>query len=193
LSDFDDSKWKNENFGFLKIDDKIKNSNLGKKFTQQHKNNLRGPRQKICGENNPFFGKKQSPENITKRFKPVLQYSIDGLFIKEWKSIQDAKDDLNINDISSCCNNKLFSAGGFIWKFKQNEIYNEKIDKPIKLYRKPVYQLTMDNILIKKWNSVKDAEKELKIYHISQVCNNKPHYNSVGGYKWKYEYHENNN
>jgi hypothetical protein len=53
--------------------------------------------------------------------KPILQYDLNGNFIKEWKSSTDAAKVLNLNNVSitMCCNNKLKSSGNFIWKKKQ--------------------------------------------------------------------------
>ena len=57
----------------------------------------------------------------TSRKKPVLQYDKKGNFIKEYISQSQAGRDTNINpsDISSCCNGKQKTAGGFIWKHKK--------------------------------------------------------------------------
>ena len=55
-----------------------------------------------------------------KKSKPVLQYTKSGEFVREWKSIKDAKRNLGFyhGNISSCCTAKLKSANGFVWKFK---------------------------------------------------------------------------
>ena len=52
--------------------------------------------------------------------KPVLQYDIDGNFIKEWISCREAYRQLGIHygSISVCCLNKTKTAGGFVWKYK---------------------------------------------------------------------------
>lgn len=52
--------------------------------------------------------------------KPVLQYTESGVFVREWKSIQDAQRNLNYGhgNISHCCNGKRKYAYGYIWKFK---------------------------------------------------------------------------
>ena len=52
--------------------------------------------------------------------KPVLQYTKDGEFVMEWKSMQDVQRNLNYSQghISSCCTGKRKSAYGFIWKYK---------------------------------------------------------------------------
>lgn len=54
--------------------------------------------------------------------------------------------------------------------------------------KKPVVQLSLDGIVIKQFESTIDAERELGINHssISRCCENKPHYITAGGYKWKY-------
>lgn len=48
----------------------------------------------------------------------VLQYDMNGNFIKEWKSATDVEKELKINrmHIGSCINNNRKTAGGFIWK-----------------------------------------------------------------------------
>ena len=53
--------------------------------------------------------------------KVVEQYDKNLKFIKEWPSIQDAANTLNIDDgsISECALHKRRSAGGFIWKYKE--------------------------------------------------------------------------
>ena len=53
--------------------------------------------------------------------KPVHQYTLDGKFIKEWKSTMDVKRNLGYvnQDISACCLGKQKSAYGFVWRYKQ--------------------------------------------------------------------------
>lgn len=48
--------------------------------------------------------------------KKVGQYDLNGNLIKEWPSIIDAEQSLNISDINRCVSGKRRSAGGFIWK-----------------------------------------------------------------------------
>jgi hypothetical protein len=49
---------------------------------------------------------------------PILQFDIDGKFIKEWESVSIAKKTTSIYHIDSCCKGKRKSAGGYIWKYK---------------------------------------------------------------------------
>lgn len=59
--------------------------------------------------------------------KPVIQYSLNGEFIAEYKSAIDAKEKTGISNahIGKCCKNKpkYKTAGGYIWKFKNEEDY----------------------------------------------------------------------
>lgn len=91
------------------------------------------------GEAHPMFGKKHTEESLRKirikstlgrkydkdsdfvknRSKRVLQFSKDGIFIKEWSSGKEAARALEIGNvhISNCCHEKRKSAYGFLWKF----------------------------------------------------------------------------
>lgn len=67
------------------------------------------PKPKGFGENN---------------FKPILQYNLNGEFIKEWKSLKEAAMSLGYKQatgsMSSNLKGKYKSALGFIWKYKPN-------------------------------------------------------------------------
>lgn len=78
---------------------------LRKPKSEQHIQNMRKPKPEE-------FGLKIS--------KPVLQYNIDGTFIKEWSSIKEANTYTKVNrsNISACCKNRYKTAGNFIWKYK---------------------------------------------------------------------------
>ncbi len=55
-----------------------------------------------------------------KRNTIVLQYDLEGNFIKEYISQSQASRETNIHQscIGACCNGKIKTSGGFIWKFK---------------------------------------------------------------------------
>jgi group I intron endonuclease len=74
----------------------------------------------------PLKGKKVSAEQLEKmKLAPcikVLQISKNGDIIKEWNSIKEAGNALNVppTHISSCCKQKPHykTCGGFVWKYK---------------------------------------------------------------------------
>lgn len=68
----------------------------------------------LCAKGGKIGGKKSSI--------PILQFSKDGTFIKEWQSALEAQRQLGIGHphICSCCQGKRKTAGGFIWRYKDN-------------------------------------------------------------------------
>ncbi len=52
--------------------------------------------------------------------RPVLQYDLEGNFIKEWPSLIEVKRKLGVNysSLQKVCKNEQNTAGGFKWKFK---------------------------------------------------------------------------
>ncbi len=55
-----------------------------------------------------------------KHKKPVLQFDLQGNFVKKYKSITEASIENNIfiSNISDVCLNKQKSAKGYVWKFE---------------------------------------------------------------------------
>ena len=53
--------------------------------------------------------------------KKVIQYDLDGNFIKEWGSIKEAQAATNSHHISMCCrgHKKYLTSGGYIWRYKE--------------------------------------------------------------------------
>jgi regulator of replication initiation timing len=51
--------------------------------------------------------------------KSVLQYTKDGVFVKEYEYLaQVFEDGFHIGNVCQAANGKLKSSGGFIWNFK---------------------------------------------------------------------------
>ena len=98
-----------------------------KPLTQEHKDKI----SKAKTGNKQNRTKTRSDKGISRRYhvefiikaknKTVLQYDKGNNFIKEWESGKQASKELNIPqpNINANCNNKVKSAGGFIWKFKE--------------------------------------------------------------------------
>lgn len=55
--------------------------------------------------------------------KPILQFDLNGNFIKEYESITQASKELNnsLNNISQCCLGKSRTSKGYIFKFKNDK------------------------------------------------------------------------
>lgn len=133
-----------------------KNPWYGRKHTDEELEKMSANRKGKCaGENNYWYGKHLSEEtklkisksktgktaseetrrklseahlgSKNKGAKSVLQFSQDGIILKEWNCIMDIKRELGIDNSSvvKCCKGKLKSAGGFIWRYKENETSTE--------------------------------------------------------------------
>lgn len=74
----------------------------------------KGDRQ--LGDKNPMFGK------ASKTRVPILQYTIDGTFVKEYACLSEVKKDgFGPSNVMYCARGvkNYKTAGGFIWKFKE--------------------------------------------------------------------------
>lgn len=92
--------------------EKIRVTQLGKTLSKEHK-------QKLSKSHTGKTLSEKTKKLIGKSFsKPVLQYTKDGKFIKEWKSGMDVVRELGINHSYECCNGKQKTSGGFKWKYK---------------------------------------------------------------------------
>lgn len=64
--------------------------------------------------------------SIDKRYKSVLQFSLNGDIINKWDSVKEANEELNIGShITSCCVGKRKTAYGYIWRYYDLELYLE--------------------------------------------------------------------
>lgn len=77
-------------------------------------------------------GKKMS-ESAKKKMSdsqklPILQYDLNGNFIKEWDGVIDATKAVgkHSTNIVRCCQGKFKQAYGFIWKYKYPDRYGRK-------------------------------------------------------------------
>ena len=90
------------------------NPNYGKHHTEETKEKIRQAR----------LGSKQTLETIKKKSKPVIQYSLDGEFIKEWIGASQVMKELGIDKslIGKVCKGIKKTAGGFKWSYKEIEM-----------------------------------------------------------------------
>lgn len=58
-------------------------------------------------------------KNAHRSKKKVIQYNLNGDFIKKWQGMTDAGKQLNIlvSSISDCCKGRYKTAGGYKWKY----------------------------------------------------------------------------
>lgn len=118
--------------------------------------------------------------------KTIYQYSIDGEFVKEWKSAITIERELGYSStcIGACCLGRRKQAYGYIWKHD----YAEKVESiTIGLECNPIHQYSLDGKFIRSWKSGKQIEKELGFYstNIYLCCNGGQI--SAYGFLWSYD------
>ena len=102
---------------------KQRNAKLGIKQSEEHKQKRFT---KITGIKRNSTTKEKMSLSATKPkphlYKPVVQYDLQGNFIKEWESLQHAALSLGKrnSNICECCKGKIKTAYGYIWKHKEN-------------------------------------------------------------------------
>ncbi len=137
---------------------------------------------------------KKDNKNVLKKYnrneshyKEVYQFDLSGAFIKKWNSLQDAEKELNIlySSISSCCNGKIKSAGGYIWSYK-----NECKPYKKKSIAKKVYQYSLSGLFIREWDTAQEAADYYNFNRklINACCNKQQ--KSAHGYQWSYSKQE---
>jgi len=100
---------------------KIKKSlvHKGKPKSEIHKQNLRKPKnhgEKISARD--FTWNEKLKEGIIKsKSTPVVQYTLDGIFVKEYSTIAEPLR-LGLGDVDAALRGRQKTAGGYIWKFK---------------------------------------------------------------------------
>lgn len=130
---------------------------------------------------------------IRLRSKKILQYDLNGVFIKEWLNCYEAEKYLKLkksaSNIHKCCmlKSKYICVHNSMWRFKENEDFPKHIEPYINSKLKSVLQYDKYNNFIKEWNSIKEASSCLKIRHshITDCCKGK--LKTCGGYIWKYK------
>lgn len=150
-------------------------STLGKPLTDEHKQKISVSCKISCKNNGAA--------------KKVIQYSLDGKYIKLWDSIVEASEFLGINFrlIADCCRGEHYRAGNYMWRFANGDICDNITPYLELVHDKHIIQMDMNGNYIKKWYSANDIQNELHIRrnNISSVCTGKR--KSAGGYRWKYD------
>lgn len=116
---------------------------------------------------------------------PVSQYTLDGVFVANYATIEQASKKVNISrgGIKCTCEGKQKSAGGYLWRYRNDE-------PPGKIRRdncKRVDQYSKDGKFIATFNSIKEATSALGKKSFNNITENlKKRSNSAYGFIWKY-------
>ena len=103
-------------------------------------------------------------------FKPIVQYDLEGNFIREWNSGIEAYENTNLTNyggISACCKGKQPTSGGFIWRYKSIPVHCKINPYQRKSYKKRIggggaIEITIEG---KTYVSKEECMRVLKIPH----------------------------
>ena len=154
-----------------KTREKLSNSlkNLHRKLTPEQKEHLRKVNK----------GRKLTQDQYNKMIKaveakglPVIQFSLEGKFIKEWKCVGEAirsLTNLNKSSIKTCCRHVRLgktnvSACGFMWRYKE-----DWDGKDIPGFKSPKYEVKIYNKdtkeLVKQFDSMLSAANFIGVHN----------------------------
>lgn len=192
---------------------KMSKSNKGRIITSEWRKHMsngqknRAPfsletREKIriskLGSKNPNY-KKDRPIKKKREIKKVIQYNLEGSFIKIFNSVNEAALQYNVDssNIVKNCLHSTNSCCGFMWEYYSHDYkekikpYKERIHKRELKSKKDVYQYDKNGNYITEYKSAKDACEHTKISKLSiQRCCRKELY-TAGGFRWSYKKLEN--
>ena len=156
--------------------ERLRQANLGRKASEETKKKMSEMRKGLSNSN----------------CRKVAQYTLEGEFVKVWGYIKLASAELNIEavDITKCCRGTCKSAGGYQWRYVDEDgNYEQRIDKHFDKRDNQgikIHQYTKQGELVKTWNSIKEASTELRISAggICSCCKGK--LKTHKGFIWKY-------
>ena len=135
-------------------------------------------------KNNMKIKSKKQKKEIKQNNKnlPIIQYDLNMNLIKEYPSIAIASKETGINkcNISACIKNRQKTAGGFIWKYKDEDYNVCTKTRKIKLY-------TLNAEFCYLYDDIREASKNTGVEEnvIYKALNKESHYG--GGFLWCYE------
>jgi hypothetical protein len=124
--------------------------------------------------------------------KIVYKYDLEGNFLKEYKSANDASKKLKINcaSICACClkRPKYYSANGFIWRYQSDVKSKRKLPKKdieIPTNELKVYQYDLKGNYLAEYKSISIAARKnnIKINALNMCINGTS--KTSGGFIWK--------
>ncbi|MGC6586534.1 hypothetical protein ACPV3A_16400 [Paenibacillus sp. Dod16] len=124
--------------------------------------------------------------------KKILQYRLDGTFVREWDSAKQISEELGFrrSGLSLCLKGKQKTCEGFIWMFKKGNNIPKNIEgKTESRVPTPIVQLSLDGDFIARHKDCADAARNLGKNHNSSIvkCCQKER-KTAYKFKWMFEY-----
>lgn len=103
------------------------------------------------------------------QWKPILQYSSEGIFIKEWANISEAQEAYQTNHIPACATGKRNFAAGFIWRYKTSDDIPQTIGIPKPKGNREIAQVDEAGNIIRRFSTIREASKALGLRYTG-IC-----------------------
>ena len=135
----------------------------------------------------------ENEEAVNDNKEVLFQYSLSGVFVSEFASIDDAVEKTGINkiNIQRACIGFRDTAGGYQWRKVPVETLHTNIEPVVQRKsaggKRAINQYDMEGNFIKRYESLTAASTENAINSksIRDAANNKQRH--AGGFVWKYE------
>lgn len=94
------------------------------KHSKMHYKTLPETFKKPSLERNKSISQALKGKPAYKKWKGVLQYTKEGVFIKDWNSLSEIEKELGYSagNICSCCKKRIKTAYDYIWRYKEREV-----------------------------------------------------------------------
>lgn len=133
-------------------------------------------------------GKPKNRQNRT-----VLQFDLDGSYIKEYPSPRGAALELNISysSLMICLSKKGKSTGGFQWKYKDDPLFENGIKKIDPISRKinknshPVLKFDLNGNFLNEYTSIHKAARKAGVTASQIIKCVKGELKTLGGFMWR--------
>lgn len=113
------------------------------------------------------MSKEEQAKHLSNKYSiEILQYDLNGNFIKEWKSTKEAAKNFQVweNSLWRVIKEKTISSCGYVWRLKM-ENYPLKISVRLPENRRLVYVYNLENKLLYEFSNCQLASKKLNIIH----------------------------
>ena len=112
--------------------------------------------------------------HTSKKCQPILQYTLEGKFVKEWDSMYQIKDVLNYHrgSISRCCTGKAKTAYKYTWKYKNSvqDLTNYvTLKTPCGILTK--YKINKSGVIVNQINLINAANLKNGYEHVTLDVN----------------------
>lgn len=122
--------------------------------------------------------------------KTVYQFTLNGEFIRSYKSARDAamkvapnNSDNIRNSIKNCCLGSSYSSCGYFWSYYKEFIKKEDYQNNIVKRKNKIAQYTLSGKFLRYYDNITEARNATGLYNLHSAIREG---GSIGGFQWRY-------